>query len=351
MNRFVLPRVTVLMPVYNGASYLAEAMQSILRQTFTDFEFLIIDDGSTDESVAIIQGFQDTRIRLVHNGTNLGLVGSLNKGLGLARGAYIARMDADDISRAERLACQVSFMDENPMVGVCGSWVQFFPKANNKIWKLPESLEEIRCWQFHTVGVAHPSVLMRRQFFVNHGLLYDPQYRHIEDFELWGRAIRHMDFANIQKVLLDYRISPGQICALHGAEQLAAMAPLRLQMVRELGIEPTQDEQKLHEMIMNNAIPPESEYLDRSEQWLKQLKSANRTTGTYPVECFSRRLLDIWFSNCVSLADASACSLIRCLMSPLWSTVDASALHRVRALGAWTIQKGLWETIWGQRLV
>lgn len=339
MNRYVLPRVTVLMPVYNCAPYLAEAMQSILRQTFTDFEFLIIDDGSTDESVAIIQGFQDSRIRLIHNGTNIGLVASLNKGLELAKGEFIARMDADDISRPERLACQVSFMDVNPLVGVCGSWVQFFPKANNNVWKLPKRSEEIRCWQFHTVGVAHPAVMMRRQLFVEHGLLYDPQYRHIEDFELWGRAIRHMDFANIQKVLLDYRISPGQICALHGAEQLAAMAPLRLQMVRELGIEPTQDEQKLHEMIMNNAIPPESEYLDRSEQWLKQLKSANRTTGTYPVDCFSRRLLDIWFSICITLADTSACSLRRCLMSPLWSAVSAPTWLRIRACGAWAVRK------------
>ncbi|MHB8121805.1 MAG: glycosyltransferase family 2 protein [Desulfuromonadaceae bacterium] len=339
MKKNVLPRVTVLMPVYNGELYLEGAIRSILMQTFTDFEFLIIDDGSVDESVAVIQGFRDSRIRLVSNGTNLGVVASLNKGLELAQTEFIARMDADDISRPERLARQVSFMDDNPLVGVCGSWVKYLSKADKSIWKLPKGSENIRCWQFHTVGVAHPSVMLRRQFFTEYGLLYDHHYRHIEDFELWGRAIRYMSFDNIQKVLLDYRISPEQICATHGAEQLAAVAPLRLQRVRELEIEPTLEEQLLHEMIMNIAIPAESVYLDRAELWLMQLDSANRAVGTYPADCFTQRLLDIWFSNCMTLADASACSLRRCLMSPLWTAVRVPAWHRARALGAWITRK------------
>lgn len=331
------PRVTVLMPVYNGEHFLCEAIESILRQTFADFEFLIINDGSTDSSIDIIQSYNDQRISLVNNDCNLGLVASLNRGTQLAQGEYIARMDADDISRPERLALQVCFLDANPMVGVCGSWVQFFPKANNNVWKLPERSEEIRCWQFHTVGVAHPAVMMRRQFFAEHALLYDPQYGHIEDFELWGRAIRYMDFANIQRVLLDYRLSAGQICALHSAEQHEAIAGLRLQRLRELGIEPTPDLQQLHEMIMNGTLPPEPVQLNRAEQWLMQLESANKEKGVYPVPLFSRRLLDIWFYICVS--DSSVCTLRRCLMSPLWSTVGNSTWHQARAFGAWIIRK------------
>lgn len=331
------PRVSVLMAVYNGERYLREAMDSIIGQTFTDFEFLIINDGSTDSSARIIQSYCDPRICLVDSDSNLGLTVSLNRGLGLAKGEFVARMDADDISKPERLALQVSFMDANPQVGVCGSWVQY--SSDKCVWKLPERSEEIRCWQFHTVGVAHPSVMMRRQFFAEHRLLYDPQYRYAQDFELWGRAIRYMDFANIQKVLLDYRISPAQICAKYGTEQLAAIAPLRLQRVRELGIEPTSDQQQLHEMIMNGVIPAGPEYLDRAEQWLLQLESANRAAGTYPTDHFSRRLLDIWFSICISLSDVSSCSVRRCLKSPLWAAVQTSAWHRARALGAWITRK------------
>ena len=335
----ISPRVTVLMPVYNGERFLHEAILSVLGQTFADYEFLILNDGSVDKTIDIIQSYPDQRIRLVHNDSNLGLVASLNKGLGLARGEFIARMDADDISRQERLALQVGFMDDNPLVGVCGSWVQYLSKADKSVWKLPKESEDIRCWQFHTVGVAHPSVMIRRQFFTKFGLLYDPHYRHIEDFELWGRAIQYMDFANIQKVLLDYRISPEQICAMHSAEQLAAIAPLRLQRVRELGIEPTHDEVQLHEMIMNNSMPPESASLDRAEQWLMRLELANRNVGIYPVDSFSQRLLDVWFSICIALSDASECSLSRCLMSPLWNTAHAPAWHRARALGAWITRK------------
>jgi glycosyltransferase involved in cell wall biosynthesis len=335
-----LPRVTVLMPVFNGAPYLAEAIRSILHQTFTDFEFLIIDDGSTDESVAVIHGFHDPRIHLVHNETNLGLVASLNKGLELAQGEYIARMDQDDISRLERLACQVRYMDAHPQIGVCGSWVQFIPKANNYVWKLPEKSEEILCWQFHTVGVAHPSVMMRRRLFEEHRLLYDPQYRHIEDYELWGRAIRYMDFANIQKVLLDYRISPGQICKVYGEDQLTTVAPLRLQRVRELGIEPTPAERELHEMVMNSTLPPDRVILDRVEQWLLRLGSANKAIGKYEVALFDKRLFEIWCSVCTRLAETDCCSWKRFRKSALWSLANISLCHRMYAFGTWIIRKG-----------
>jgi hypothetical protein len=328
------------MPVYNGASFLADAIRSILNQTFADFEFLIIDDGSTDGGVEIVEQFHDARIRLVHNGTNQGLVASLNRGLELARGEYVARMDADDISRPERLERQVRFMASNLRVGVCGSWVRFFPGGRNDIWKLPEKSEEIRCWQFHSVGVAHPAVMLRRSLFRENGLRYDPHYRHIEDYELWGRALPHMDFANIQEVLLEYRTSPGQICRAYGAEQQRTVAPLRLQRVRELGLDPSPVEQELHEMVMNGTLPPDSAHLDCAEQWLLQLGSANRDTRMYSPELFSRRMLDIWFSTCIRLSAASSCSLRRCMRSSLWDAAELPAWHRLRAAGAWTLQKG-----------
>src|SRR5271170_5563678 len=116
--------VTVLMPVHNGERYLAEAIESVLGQSAGDLELLIVDDGSTDRSAEICRDYRDPRIRLVQNPTHLGIVASLNRGLDLAAGAYVARMDSDDISLPERLEKQIRLLDENPEVGVCGAGIQ-----------------------------------------------------------------------------------------------------------------------------------------------------------------------------------------------------------------------------------
>ncbi|MBU5612542.1 glycosyltransferase family 2 protein [Geomonas azotofigens] len=330
------PRVTVLMPVFNGAAFVTEAVESILGQSYPDFELLVIDDGSTDKSAAIVLSYDDPRIRLVKNGHNLGLIASLNRGLDLARGEYVARMDADDISRPRRLARQVAFLDSHPEVGVCGSWVRFFP--DGYVWKLPPSSEEIRCRQFNIVGVAHPSVMLRRGLFLEHGLYYDPAYLHLEDFELWGRALAYMQFANIQEVLLDYRVTPDQVSSRHRAEQLAAVAPLRLKKVLELGVTPSPAEQELHEQVVNGTLPVDPRQLDRAERWLLKLQAANRAAGIYDHGFFSQWLLHIWFSECRRLARLGACSWRRCLGSRLWSTGNASPWRRLTAAGAWTLQ-------------
>jgi len=124
----VEPKVTVLMPVYNGERYLNEAVDSILGQTFTDFEFLIIDDASTDKTPEILRSYDDPRIRVVTNEENLGLSKSLNKGLALARGEFIARMDADDVSYPYRLQVQHEFMTQHPGAGVIGSWAEYIDR-------------------------------------------------------------------------------------------------------------------------------------------------------------------------------------------------------------------------------
>jgi glycosyltransferase involved in cell wall biosynthesis len=117
-----MPRISVVMSVYNGEKYLRQAIESILQQTYTDFEFIIIDDGSTDSSREIIQSYDDKRIRLVINEQNIGLTKSLNKGIRLAKGEFIARMDADDISLPQRFEKQVAYLDSHPEVGVLGTY-------------------------------------------------------------------------------------------------------------------------------------------------------------------------------------------------------------------------------------
>lgn len=201
-----MPQVTVLMPVYNGEKYLREAIDSILNQTFTDFEFLIIDDGSTDSSIKIISSYPDSRIKLIKNDNNQGLVYSLNKGLYLAQGEYIARMDCDDISLPKRLEKQLQFLNTNSNVGTIGTWVQVInaQKEPQTIWQYPSEDFAIKWSLCFNSPFAHPSVMFKKNLILSiNG--YDQNMTNAEDYDLWWRLSKITSFANLPEILLLYR--------------------------------------------------------------------------------------------------------------------------------------------------
>lgn len=206
------PLVSVVMSVYNSEKYLKEAIDSILNQTYTNFEFIIINDGSTDSSLDIIQKYmkKDGRIVLISR-ENKGLPYSLNEGIGKAKGKYIARMDADDISLPTRFEEQVKFMESNEEVGVCGTYVEFFGLRNNKTWKTPITDEECKITLMIGSCFAHPSVFIRKIILTNNKLCYDNDMYTAQDYALWSALATHTSFANIPKTLLKYREVEGSI--------------------------------------------------------------------------------------------------------------------------------------------
>lgn len=198
--------VTVLMPVYNADKYVAEAIESILNQTYQNFEFLIINDGSTDESEKIIQEFHDSRIVYVRNDRNMRLVATLNKGIKMARGKYIMRMDADDISVCDRMELQVSYMEAHPEVGVCGSFLSVFGDSIKPYTSFrPEKDEDIRSSLLVSNSIGHPNVMIRKSVMVDNGILYDEKFYRMEDWGLWVSLMQYCKFYNIQSSLLHYR--------------------------------------------------------------------------------------------------------------------------------------------------
>ena len=143
------PQITVLMPVYNGEKYLRQAVDSILNQTFKDFEFLIINDGSTDKTLAILQEYKNKRVKIINNKKNIGLTKSLNKGLKLAKGKYIARMDADDISLSNRLRKQIDFLDKHNKIGVLGTQMKIINNSNKIVGEYKTPLcHSLIVWNF-----------------------------------------------------------------------------------------------------------------------------------------------------------------------------------------------------------
>lgn len=212
--------ISVLMPVFNGDKYLAEAIDSILNQSFCDFELLILlEHGSNEESRRIIAGYTDDRIRVIENHERLGLPLSLNKGIDLARGKYIARMDSDDVSTQNRLKTQYEFLEKHPEISLCGSSI----RINGKGRKMPvfESKEAIRFGLYFGNTFNHPTVMWRKDDFVKLNLYYKniPQS---EDYELWTRVVGSLVAVNLNSVLLHYRVHNRNKSAL-GIDELGRL--------------------------------------------------------------------------------------------------------------------------------
>lgn len=199
------PKISVLTAVYNSADLIRPAIESVLNQTFGDFEWVIINDATPDNSIEIIESYNDPRIKIYHNETNMGLAASLNKGLALCTGEYIARMDTDDVCSLNRFERQVAFMDDHTEIAIAGSWVNLTGDWKG-LWKTPVQHEEIQCKLLFNSAIAHPTVMMRKRDLDKHGLRYDSKLKKIQDYDLWVRASQVVKLANIPEVLLDYRI-------------------------------------------------------------------------------------------------------------------------------------------------
>jgi glycosyltransferase involved in cell wall biosynthesis len=188
------------MSVYNGEPYLSQAIESILSQRFDDFEFIIVDDGSTDSSPMVMETFakKDVRIRLLRNDSNSGLITSLNKAFQAAKGEYIARQDADDISFPERLACQVKFLNERQHIGLAGTWMVNIDQSRQRriVWKTPLNHHLIKWSLLFGTSIAHATVMMRRSVLGKEDP-YRAQMMHAEDYDLWSRLSERTQMANV----------------------------------------------------------------------------------------------------------------------------------------------------------
>lgn len=197
--------VSVILPAYNAGPYISEAISSILNQTYTNFELIIINDFSTDNTEEQILSFADKRIIYTKNEQNSGLIFNLNKGIELSKGKYLVRMDADDISMPTRFEEQVTFMEANPQIGVCGSWhIGFGAKEGVAQYEAHDN--EIKLQMLFHCRFCHPAVIIRKDVLTTNNLNYSVDFPHAEDYELWARMAFKTQFANIQKVLLKYRI-------------------------------------------------------------------------------------------------------------------------------------------------
>lgn len=201
-----MARVTVFIPVYNAEKYLKETIESILNQTFEDFELLLINDGSTDRSVEIINSFDDKRIKLVNNEKNMGLPFTRNRALDFIESEYIALMDSDDIANKDRLKEEIEFLDKNKEIDVVGSdFVMFFPDGEKKYVRTPSNPEYIKAHLIFSICIANPSTMLRNSFIKKYNLRYRNDFFVCQDYSFWVDVCKFGNISNINKPLLYYR--------------------------------------------------------------------------------------------------------------------------------------------------
>jgi hypothetical protein len=254
-----IPAISVVLPVYNGETYVREAVESILVQTFKDFELIIINDGSTDGSGAILRELsgRDPRIVLIER-PNGGLVSALNDGIAMARADLIARMDADDVAMPDRFALQLARMLAEPDLGVLGSFIRIMDSTGRiiRLGEYPVSVEETARFMDHGCPVAHPTVMMRREMLLKVGG-YRKLFCHCEDYDLWLR-ISELGYgiANLPLPLLNYRMHSGNVSAVYRDEQkLGTIIALLAHRARLAGLpDPTLGVERLQAGLIE-AVP------------------------------------------------------------------------------------------------
>jgi pyruvyl transferase EpsI len=291
------PLVSVLMPVYNSASTLRRAMDSILNQTYKNIVVVVVEDGCTDNSVAILNDYaaRDKRVKVFHNAENLGVARSLNRGIDLCEGKYIARMDADDFSHVERIEKQVTFMETNPDVSILGSYRRIIYSTHSIIERSPCESEEIRAHMLFNINAAHPTIMLRAEPFRQHKDWRYPATP-TEDYDLFASLIPKVKFANIPEALLDYYESTKQLTSLNAQTTRASnLKTSRKTIQRELGIETAAMPDGYFGARGHDNIPYElGQHLMGAAQLFCEMENANARLHKFDNECLKNVLGKEW---------------------------------------------------------
>lgn len=293
--------VTVFIPVYNGEKYLREAIDSILAQTYTDFELLILDDGSTDGTNNVVSSYDDPRIRVMRNAVNSGLCVTRNRGLSAARGKYIAMLDCDDIACPNRLAQQISFFENAPEgFALLGSGLEIISEDGrfqgvSFFWYAPEEI---------------PAVLLFNNCFAQSAIMgkaavlqtekYSEEVAFSEDYDLWVRIASKHKVWNIPNTLTKYRLHRNSTGQSNRNKMIEMMRNISSQQLKALGVDFGERELDIHFSIGMAKYGHSREYVEESERWMLKLLAANKFSRIYPDAVLLRVIRRHWLRLCIA---------------------------------------------------
>lgn len=290
--------LTVLLPVYNGEKYVADAVESILNQSYSEFELLIIDDGSTDDSYKIISAYSDPRIRILKNEENRGLIYSLNRGIKEAKGKFVARLDADDYALPVRLELQMSFMNENPEVALCSTGFIVDNGTSKREVTYKSRHNEIKFDFLNQCHICHGSAVWNNDLLKKNNLFFNPEFSHAEDFDLFARIMEMFPVHNLPEKLSVIRKHSENVSRVFSETQLINSLVVRTRMFKNLGMEVTKDELMRFEKLYYQDYESLKREADQIQGFLEKMNEANHRTNWLDSKFMFRKLSDHWFHYC-----------------------------------------------------
>tara|TARA_B100000003_G_C10916616_1_gene365504 strand:- start:200 stop:1207 length:1008 start_codon:yes stop_codon:yes gene_type:complete len=285
------PKISVLMPVYNGEQFLDKSINSILNQTFNNFEYIIINDGSTDDSLKIIESYEDSRIKIINFSKNMGISAALNNGLNVAKGDYIARQDQDDISHPERFMLQVEYLKNNDVDLVDANFIfidendKYIQDYEKRYFTPEETLSHLFFYE-----LVHASIMCKRLIFTKYNIQY--RKRPTEDYDLFIRLAKAgMRAGRLDKKLIKQRKHPSSMCGSDWHNIKKDIDLMRNEFVQDLGIEPTNYEKKLHIAFVEQNLLSLNQYQFKEVLcWANKIIQANSIKKIYSSTYFKEQL-------------------------------------------------------------
>lgn len=315
------PEISIVMPIYNRQQYVKSAIDSILNQTFTNFEFIIVNDGSTDSTLEILQSYKDERLVIINNEVNKGIVYSRNRGLKAARGNFIGMFDSDDIALPNKFEIQHKFLTNNPEFAMVGAWVRWIDE-NGKLLK--------KKWKLHKPDKYIPAIMLFRNYFVQSTILikkeaipqggYSTGFDIVEDSKMWFDVSRKYKVANIHKYLVHYRVHSGNISDM-GEKHLTNSKKLFRYIFKTLDIDPTEEELEIHYSIKNNKPITNYNQLFEIEKWLLKIFEANLKTKNYDQYILQKVIFNRWTKVCYKAKELGFKAIKKYFNSPIFKHI------------------------------
>ncbi|HVY76294.1 MAG TPA: glycosyltransferase [Puia sp.] len=297
--------VSIVMPVYNGEKYLKEAIDSVLSQTYSNIELLVIDDGSSDASAAIVSNYPDDRVKLIRNEVNSGIVFSRNRGLELAEGEYIATLDADDIALPDRIERQVSFLDTHPEYGLCGTYFRTVDKDGKLMREVrfPTESEDINSYLVLGNCFCASTVMIRAN--LGKKLRYRESFDIVEDYDLWYRVSKEAKVANLPFCGTYYRVHSGNISTARQQIMYERLKKISVQVLADLKISFLKDELEIHfNFLTENAFFFRSrDRLLQLEHWILRLYRWLAGMEAHNEDVLFRLIVEKWITICSKTAN------------------------------------------------